>query len=555
MENTFDTSDISLLYPKGREGASLPSFALSRQNCEALESGVLFDLKNSSVGEFFTDDVEVLRYRQQTFKDLEKHPEICDTLRRMVPILSDITELRRLGGELSSENEGQLYSVTEVELYLSLIKMLSDEFLPREGDLESEALRAFAARIRELSESDYHRELNDRLEKLTSRVREIKSVTLGVNLDSRLRPESAAVVSVNNDPFKSPSTLDRIMRLDFKSDERTTIAKMIPFTKDRPETERNALNYAFNNALGEVFRSSIHQWKKAIQSYVLQNTDFLIRMTPEIEFVTKATELIVKLRGRGVSLCYPELRDVSEKAYEVRGLINPVIALKVGDALVANDFKFDESGMIFVITGPNGGGKSVITCAVGLSFLMAGLGLPVCAESAAISPCDGIYTHFPASSEDTVEKGRLGEECARLNKIFDDVDERSLVLLDESLSSTGSFEGAYIASEVLTAFSMIRCRGIFSTHLHDLAASVGQINEQCLPKGGARIDNLVAQIAPDGTRSFRIQRKMPDGKSYARDIAEKYGLSLERLLDKVSGAEDASGAAQRSAPDRAEDKR
>ena len=540
MEQNIDTSDISLLYPKGYlsgdKSAALPPSALSKQNCEALETDVLFNLKTCGIGEFFTDDVEVLRYRQQTFADLERHPEICDTLRRMVPILSDITELRRLGGDLSTESEGHLYSVTEVELYLSLVKMLADELLPHESELESEALRSFASRIRELSESDYHRELNERLEKLTSRVREIKSVTLGVNLDSRLRPESAAVVSVNNDPFKSPSTLDRIMRLDFKSDDRTTIAKMIPFSKDRPETERNALGYAFNNALGEIFRSSIHQWKKAIQSYVLQNTDFLIRMTPEIEFATKATDLIVRLRRRGCALCYPELRPVAEKAYDVRALINPVIALKVDDELVANDFRFDESGMIFVITGPNGGGKSVITCAVGLSFLMAGLGLPVCAESAAISPCDGIFTHFPASSEDTVEKGRLGEECARLNKIFDDVGERSLVLLDESLSSTGSFEGAYIAAEVLTAFSMIKCRGIFSTHLHDLAASVEKINEQCVPQGGAKIDNLVAEIAPDGRRSFRILRKMPDGKSYARDIAEKYGLSLDRLIEKANGA-------------------
>lgn len=540
MDNAIDTSDISLLYPNdsinGEKGVCFPSSALSRRDCEALETNVMFDLRTCGVGEFFTDDCETLRYRQQTFADLERHPGICETLRKMVPILSDITELRRLGSELSTESEGQLYSVTEVELYLSLIKMLSNELLPYENELESDALRSFTNRIKELSESEYHKELNERLEKLTSRVREIKSVTIGVNLDSRLRPESAAVVSVNNDPFRSPSALDRIMHLDFKSDERSTIAKMIPFTKDMAETEKTALNHAFNNALGEVFSSSIKQWKKAIQSYVLQNTDFLLRMTPEIEFVTKATDLILRLRKRGCKLCYPELRPVNEKAYDVRELINPVIALKVDDELVSNDFRFDEDGMIFVITGPNGGGKSVVTCAVGLSFLMAGLGLPVCAESAVISPCDGIFTHFPSSSEDTVEKGRLGEECARLNTIFDKVTENSLVLLDESLSSTGSYEGAYIAAEVLTAFSMIRCRAIFSTHLHDLAASVDEINASCIPQGGCRIDNLVAQIEADGTRSFRILRKMPDGKSYARDIAEKYGLSLDRLMKKAKSA-------------------
>ena len=160
---------------------------------------------------------------------------------------------------------------------------------------------------------------------------------------------------------------------------------------------------------------------------------------------------------------------------------------------------------------------------------MAQLGLPVTAQSAVISPCDGIFTHFPASSEDTVNKGRLGEECARLREIFDSLTPDSLVLLDESLSSTGSYEGSYIAAELLSAFSLIGCRGIFSNHLHDLAASVERINSECIPKGGVRIDNLVAEIA-DGQRSFRILRKMPDGKSYARDIADKYGLSLEELL-------------------------
>jgi DNA mismatch repair ATPase MutS len=143
-----------------------------------------------------------------------------------------------------------------------------------------------------------------------------------------------------------------------------------------------------------------------------------------------------------------------------------------------------------------------------------------------------ILTHFPAGSEDTVEKGRLGEECARLDAMFDAVTKNSLVLLDESLSSTGSYEGAYIAAEVLRGFSMAHLRGIFSTHLHDLAAGVEKINAECVPLGGGRIDNLVAEVN-EGQRSFRILRKTPDGKSYARDIAEKYGPSGEKIMAKL----------------------
>ena len=295
MENSLSASDISLIYPEAvlaDESGLVSPHALSRQSVSALELDFLIDLKTCDIGDFFTDDAETLKYRQETFRDLSENPGICPVLRRMVPFLTDITELRRLGSDLSSENEGYLYSITEVELYISLLSLLHDELLPFEQSVKSPAMAEFCKRIHILTESDYYRSLNEKLSELSSRVREIKSVTIGVNLDSRLRPESAGVLSVNNEPFKSGAALDRILRLDFRSDDRTAIAKLRPFMKDQTENEKLALTYAFNNALGDVFKSNINSWKKVIRSYVLENTDFLIRMIPEIEFVTKAAELI-----------------------------------------------------------------------------------------------------------------------------------------------------------------------------------------------------------------------------------------------------------------------
>ena len=103
-----------------------------------------------------------------------------------------------------------------------------------------------------------------------------------------------------------------------------------------------------------------------------------------------------------------------------------------------------------------------------------------------------------------------------------------MILLDESLSSTGAFEASYIAAEILTGFAVFGCRGIFSTHLHELASAVPEINERACAEGGVRIDTLVAGIE-EGRRSFLIKRARPDGRSYARDIAEKYGLSLDGI--------------------------
>ena len=533
----IDTSDISLLYPDAdslrRHSLGEEVARLSQITAEQLELYFLMDLKSCDFGSFYTCDPEVILYRQETFEDMTGNPELTQILLKMIPFLNDITELRRMGSDSAASNESYLYSITEVELYTSLLDHLRDNLLPLAPKFKSTAFRRFAERINALTASEYYKNINAQLKELTARVREIKSVTIGVNFDSQLRADRAGVLSINNEYFKSGELLDKMLRLDFKSDERTCIAPLVAFKKGQSDNQQMALANAFNGAINDVFRQSIRSWKKVIQHYVLENTDFLIRLMPEIEFVTKATELLLKLKAKGCPLCHPEIRPIADKAFTAKGLCNPIVSMKLDSPVIPNDFTFDKDGMIYVITGPNRGGKSVITCAVGIAFVMAQLGLPVCADECVISPCDEIFTHFPTGSEDTIDKGRLGEECSRLSVIFEEVTEDSLVLLDEALSSTGSYEGAYIASEVLQGFSMVKCRGIFTTHLHDLAASVDRINDTCQPKGGVKIDNLVAAIQ-EGSRSFKIRRAKPDGKSYARDIAEKYGLSIDKIMTKIT---------------------
>ena len=296
------------------------------------------------------------------------------------------------------------------------------------------------------------------------------------------------------------------------------------------DNRKEALIGAFNGAIEDVFRSSVKSWRNIVGEYVLDNTDFLLKLLPEIEFVSKATELMNKLKAHpGCSITVPKVMPKGAKVFSAKGLYNPRVALMIDDEIVTNDFEFDDNARIYVLTGPNRGGKSVITVALGASQALCQLGLPVAAESAEISVADGIFTHFPEGADDTIDKGRLGEECARLREIFDSATEDSVILLDESLSSTGAYEATYIASEILSGFAVMKCRGIFSTHLHDLAAALSDINERSASRGGVLVDTLVAGIE-EGKRSFKILRAKPDGKSYAKDIADKYGLSFESLI-------------------------
>lgn len=526
--------EISLIYPKAylseRDSIDADKPNITEEVLGELGLSSVIELKNSRLCDFFTMNKEVIEYRQKVFADLLENQELCDLLIKVNPILSDIAEIRRLSSDKDA-TDSYLYSITEIELYVSCMELLYEGLCPLRDKVKSPAFVELIDCVIELTESEYYKDLNVRLKELTSRVREVKSVTIGVNLDGRLHPESAGVLSVNNEYFKSGELLQKILRLDFKSNEYTCIASLLPFKKGQSDNQQSALANAFNNALNTVFKSSMRSWKKVVQNYILENADFLIKLMPEIEFVVKGVDLVKTLQENN-NLCFPKVMPMENKAFCVKGVYNPVVATKVDDKMIQNDFQFDNDGMFYVLSGPNRGGKSVITCAVGLTFALCQLGLSVPCESAEISPVDGIFTHFPTGAEDTIDKGRLGEECARLDEIFDFVTENSLVLLDESLSSTGSYEASYIASEILCGISMVKCRGIFSTHLHELSAMIDGINERCATQGGAKIDTLVAGIE-DGQRSFKIRRQKPDGKSYAKDIADKYGISYEHIMKKI----------------------
>lgn len=533
----MDLSNFSLLFPdestKKNHYSGINCPDIDMYTLEQLGMLEILDLKSSELSDYFTTSESVMEYRNEVFADMLASPTLSATLNKLMPVLTDITELRRLE---SDTGEGDyLSSITEIELYISCIDILYDGFKSVKKDLNSRAFILFSEKICELAESEYYSELNKKLTELTKRVREIKSVTVGVNLDSQLRPSYAGVLSINSEPFKSGDTIDKILRLNFKDDDYTCIAALVPFGKGQSDNQKTALSTAFNSAINDVYRSSLKSWKKIVQMYVLENTDFLLGLIPEIEFIVKGTEMLQRLRNRGCELVKPIIAPSDERVFNADELYNPAVALKLNDneKIVANDIRFNKNdAFIYVLTGPNRGGKSVITCALGLCVAMMQLGMFVPAKYAEISPVDAIFTHFPTGADDTIDKGRLGEECARLGEIFDSVSANSLVLLDESFSSTGSYEGSYIAAEVLSGISIVGCRCLFATHLHELASEIDRINRESVSKGGAKIDTLVAGIE-EGERSFKIFRAKPDGKSYAHDIAERYGLTYENILKKI----------------------
>ena len=207
--------------------------------------------------------------------------------------------------------------------------------------------------------------------------------------------------------------------------------------------------------------------------------------------------------------------------------------VKSASEIVVNDLDFDDSKNLYLLTGANRGGKTTITQAVGLLYTLAQGGIFVPAEKFSFTPVDDIFTHYPADEDKTLDYGRLGEECKRFRELFAECTPESLLLLNETFSTTSFEEGFFIAKDAVRAILKKGTRCIYNTHMHKLAADIESLNAESAGEGAkVKAESLVA-LSDGGQRSFKVKVAPPQGLSYARDIAEKYGVTYEMLTDSA----------------------
>jgi DNA mismatch repair protein MutS len=167
--------------------------------------------------------------------------------------------------------------------------------------------------------------------------------------------------------------------------------------------------------------------------------------------------------------------------------------------------------------------------------VLAQAGLHVPARSARLAPVDAIHTHFPSREAARPGMGRLDEEAERLAAIFQQATPHSLVLLNEALAGTSTFEALDLASGVVRGLRVLGARAVYVTHLHELAASVAEINAST--PGRSLVGSLVSEPDAEPTesrdaapRTFRIRAGAPHGQSFAAQIAEQHGISFPQIV-------------------------
>jgi DNA mismatch repair protein MutS len=168
--------------------------------------------------------------------------------------------------------------------------------------------------------------------------------------------------------------------------------------------------------------------------------------------------------------CAPRFADYP--CFEIAAGRHPVVeaALAKGGArFVANDCALNEAARLWLVTGPNMGGKSTFLRQNALIAVLAQAGSYVPATSATLGLVDRLFSRVGAS--DNLARGRstFMVEMVETAAILAQATPNSLVILDEVGRGTSTYDGLAIAWAVVEAVHEInRCRCLFATHYHEL---------------------------------------------------------------------------------------
>ncbi|HQL01971.1 MAG: DNA mismatch repair protein MutS [Synergistetes bacterium ADurb.Bin155] len=216
--------------------------------------------------------------------------------------------------------------------------------------------------------------------------------------------------------------------------------------------------------------------------------------------------------------------------FEIRGGRHPMVenSPASGGVFTPNDVLLDGAeNRIAIVTGPNMAGKSTYLRMAALLAIMAQAGSFIPVESARMGIVERVFSRIGARDEIARGRSTFMVEMIETADILNNVNSRSLVILDEVGRGTSTYDGMSIAWAVLEYLQGQpdrRPKVLFATHFHELTA----LSER-LP--GVKNLSMAVKESGDGIVFLYKVIPAPADRSYGIEVARLAGIP-ERVLQR-----------------------
>lgn len=202
---------------------------------------------------------------------------------------------------------------------------------------------------------------------------------------------------------------------------------------------------------------------------------------------------------------------IFEPTTTIQGLKNTQLLLTpaLDHAVVANDLHATEH-QLMLISGANQGGKTTFLRALGQAQVLGQSGFPLAADRFACPAYHAVLTHFRREEDTNTRHGKLDEELARMQVIVANLKQPSLLLMNESFSSTNEHEGSIINEQIIRGLLHQNHTIVAVSHQYELGQRLATLEPRPL--------FLRAERLKSGERTFKLVPGLPRLTSYGLDI-------------------------------------
>lgn len=447
-----------------------------------------------------------VRYRHEVFRDLEGG--------LLAPVKAFAESMARVRSHLVASRqrhhayEKAAWFLDAGQLYCGAVRALDDALSGIEP--RSRAMRRCRDFTRAYCESDS-------FQSLRAETARLKTGLAGVNYCVRVRGPRVTVTPYRGEADYSAEVLETFSKFQ----QGDVPSRMVKFTPEFNNHVQERIVELVARLYPDLFRDLL-MYHRTYAHFV---GPVIERFDREVQFYIAFLNLVEPLKSSGLDFCYPAVSSeskhvVANDTFDI-ALARKRVAEK--QPVVVNDFELQSGERIFVVSGPNQGGKTTFARTFGQLHYLARLGCPVPGSRARLFLCDRVFCHFEKQEKVEDLRSKLEDELLRIRDMLRTATNCSVVIMNESLASTTAEDALLLGREVIERLIKLDVLGVYVTFIDELS------------RLGPSVVSMVSTVAPDNPaeRTFKVVRRPADGRAYAKAIAEKHGLTYRSIEERI----------------------